>query len=374
MKAVPLKERLSEAVPLEPAPAVRKGLAASKGITASALMGMKFDPIRYVVPGYVAEGLTLFAGSPKIGKSWAAMGLAIAVSAGGLALGSIKCDQGDVLYLALEYNLRRLQSRLRIMQRQVAPQRLTLITEWPALDDGCLDELEAWAQEAENPRLIIVDVLAKIRPPAKGNDQLYDADYRTMTGLHAFATRHRLAVLVVHHTRKMEAEDPFDQVSGTRGLTGAADTVMVLKRDIGTAKTVLYVRGRDVEEIETALEFKRDIGTWIILGAAHEVGKTNERQAILNVLAGSEQPLTAVEVSDLLGKSNAAIRQALTRMWKAGEIEKEKRGRYTCHNRHIVPNEGQSRAQSDVVTHVTGDILKGDDLDVDGNIIGWNDR
>ena len=89
-----------------------KGLAAAQGITASALMAMKFDPIRYVIPGYVAEGLTLFAGAPKIGKSWTALDLGIAVSAGGLAFGSIKCEQGDALYLALEDNPRRLQSRL----------------------------------------------------------------------------------------------------------------------------------------------------------------------------------------------------------------------------------------------------------------------
>ena len=360
-----------------------KGLAAAHGITASALMGMKFDPIRYVIPGYVAEGLTLFAGAPKIGKSWTALDLGIAVSAGGLAFGSIKCEQGDALYLALEDNPRRLQSRLKVMGRTIAPQRLTFMTEWPTLDEGCLDELEAWAHNAEKPRLVIVDVLAKVRPIANGKDQLYDADYRTMTGLHGFATRHRLAVVVVHHTRKMEAEDPFDAVSGTRGLTGAADTVMVLKRDIGTAKTVLYVRGRDVEEVETALEFKRDIGPWIILGAAHEVGKTNERQVILDILQAHPEPLTTREVSDLLGKNNAAVRQALTRMAKAGEIEKTARGLYTCHNGHIVPIPPSSPPVCDIVTHVTGDRLKAEsppdspidhDLDDKGDVIGWNDN
>lgn len=364
------------------AEAPKKGLAAAQGITASALMAMKFDPIRYVIPGYVAEGLTLFAGAPKIGKSWTALDLAIAVSTGGLAFGSIKCDQGDVIYLALEDNPRRLQSRLKVMGRQIAPQRLTFMTEWPTLDEGCLDELEAWAHGAESPRLVIVDVLAKVRPIANGKDQLYDADYRTMTGLHGFATRHRLAVLVVHHTRKMEADDPFDAVSGTRGLTGAADTVMVLKRDIGTAKTVLYVRGRDVEEVETALEFKRDIGTWIILGAAHEVGRTNERQAILETIRGHDNPLSAREISDLLGKSYDAVRKCLTRMAHNGEIEKTGRGLYTCPNGPIVPNTDHSPPKPDIGTHGTGYIIKEDsppdspadpDLDDKGDVIGWND-
>lgn len=168
-----------------------------------------------------------------------------------------------------------------------------------------------------------------------------------------------------------------------KALTGAADTVMVLKRDIGTAKTVLYVRGRDVEEVETALEFKRDIGTWIILGAAHEVGKTNERQAILDILQAHPEPLTTREVSDLLGKNNTAIRQALTRMARAGEIEKTGRGLYTCHNGHNVTNAPSTPPVCDIVTHVTGDRLKRDlppdspidhDLDDKGDVIGWNDN
>lgn len=357
-----------------------KGLAAAKGITASALMAKRFDPIRYVIPGYVAEGLTLFAGAPKIGKSWGVLDMGIGVAVGGQVFGAIQCEQGDVLYLALEDNERRLQSRLRAMGRVMAPQRLTFMTEWPALDDGCVDELEAWAHSVDKPRLVIVDVLAKVRPPANGRDQLYDADYRTMTGLHAFATRHRLAVVVVHHTRKMEAEDPFDQVSGTRGLTGAADTVMVLKRDIGTAKTVLYVRGRDIEEVETALEFKRDIGTWVVLGAAHEVGKTNERQAILYALKGQQNPLSAREISDLLGKNHEAVRKCLTRMAHAGEIEKTGRGMYACPNGPNVPFATTNTPQTDIGTHGTGGKLKtifpdndpdAPDDDGNGNSIGW---
>lgn len=350
------------------------------GITASALMALKFDPIRYVVPGYVAEGLTLFAGAPKIGKSWTALDLAVSVSSGGLAFGSVKCEQGDVLYLALEDNQRRLQSRLKVMGRTMAPQRLTFMTEWPTLDEGCLDELEAWAHGVEKPRLVIIDVFAKVKPPANGKDQLYDADYRTMTGLHAFATRHRIAVVVVHHTRKMEADDPFDTVSGTRGLTGAADTIMVLKRDIGTAKTVLYVRGRDVEEVETALEFKPDIGTWVILGAAHEVGKTNERDSILQVLRGHPEPLTVREVSDILGKNYDAVRKCLTRMAIQGEVEKTGRGAYTCPMRPVVRSEPDYAPKPDNRTDRTGNRIRviptidpaDEGLDDDGNVIGWD--
>ena len=87
----------------------------SSGITARELMAKTFPPIKFVVPGYVVEGLTIFAGAPKLGKSWAVLDWALAVASGGYAFGSILCQQGDVKYCALEDNHRRLQSRMKQM-------------------------------------------------------------------------------------------------------------------------------------------------------------------------------------------------------------------------------------------------------------------
>lgn len=308
-----------------------------QGISAAALMTMQFDPINYVVPGYIAEGLTVLAGSPKIGKSWWALGVGIAVAAGRPAFGSIAVEQGDVLYLALEDNRRRLKRRLLKMGVTSPPDRLTVCTEWPSLDEGCLDEINAWIASVDRPLLIVVDVLTKVRGAANGKDSAYEADYRTLTGLQMIAGQHGLAIVVVHHTRKMEAEDPFDSVSGTRGLTGAADTVLVLKRDSGTPRTTLYGRGRDIEEIETAFEFERDSGTWRVVGAAHEVAKTDERQIILDTLREAGKPLSAREVSDLTGKSYETIRRTMTRMVHSEEIERKAQGQYTCPTCPTVP-------------------------------------
>src|SRR5215218_278488 len=82
------------------------------GFSAAELQHMRFPPIKYVVPGYIAEGLTLFAGKPKLGKSWLLLHAAIAVARGGYTLGDVECVEGDVLYCALEDNKRRLQSRM----------------------------------------------------------------------------------------------------------------------------------------------------------------------------------------------------------------------------------------------------------------------
>nr|WP_254908101.1 AAA family ATPase [Sphingobium sp. GW456-12-10-14-TSB1] len=71
------------------------------GVTARALMSKSFPPIQWIVRPVLVEGLTVFAGPPKLGKSWAMLGVALAVASGGIALGISRCEQGDVLYLRI---------------------------------------------------------------------------------------------------------------------------------------------------------------------------------------------------------------------------------------------------------------------------------
>jgi AAA domain len=114
--------------------------AAPSALNAKELNQMTFDPIKYVVPGYIVEGLTLLAGKPKIGKSWLLLQAAIAVARGGFTLGDVHCVEGDVLYAALEDGPRRLQSRMRkLIGTQEAPARLYFTCEMPRLTRGGLD-------------------------------------------------------------------------------------------------------------------------------------------------------------------------------------------------------------------------------------------
>ena len=198
------------------------------GYSAAELEGMKFPPIRYVVDGYIAEGLTILAGRPKLGKSWLCLDVACAVADGGVACGSISCEQGDVLYLALEDNQRRMQRRMRsILPAGRWPQRLTIWHECGSLETS-LAQIRAWIDEAENPRLADPRFPARVRPEKKASETHMHADHRALTGLHTLASESSVAIVAVTHTRKMDADDPLDTVSGTLGLAGAADTVLVL--------------------------------------------------------------------------------------------------------------------------------------------------
>jgi RecA-family ATPase len=296
--------------------------------TADELSHMEFEPIRYIIPGFIAEGLTLFAGKPKIGKSWLLMHAAWSVACGDYTLGGIKCEEGDVLYAALEDNRRRLKSRMRKLFGRVAwPKRLTFKCAMPRLAEGGIEYIRGWLKKAKQPRLVVIDTLAMVRMPNRKDQTSYDADYAAMKDLRTLAADFGVAIIVVHHLRKAEAEDPFDTISGTLGLTGAPDTVMILYRDAGGI--VLEARGRDIEEIKKAVQFDRGTCLWTITGNADEVRVSVERTTIAKALdeAGKE-PLTPQQIAAETGMKAGNVKMLLRRMLKDGAVKKASYGKY----------------------------------------------
>lgn len=297
--------------------------------TADQLEHAVFPPIKYVVAGLVTEGLTILAARPKLGKSWMGLDLSIAVSYGGVALGNISVEQGDVLYAAMEDNERRFQKRMRNMLRNPGwPKRLTIWHDMPRLDAGGIEALEAWIKSVPKGRLIILDTWAKIRGTRSMRDTTYEGDYAAMAALHKLASDYGIAILVIHHTRKAESDEAIDSISGTLGLAGAADSVLVITR---TPKgTTLYATGRDIEEQEIAVEFEKDLCRWKILGDAAEVQRSAQRRAILEALADAGEPMGPRDIADATGNSETNIKFLLRKMVKDGEVTKLERGRYKC--------------------------------------------
>jgi RecA-family ATPase len=165
----------------------------SKGdtINAETLLGMDFAPLEYIIPGYIVEGLTVLGGKPKLGKSWWAYDASIAVATGGKAMSSVDCEQGDVLYLALEDNRRRVKDRLLTLCparkiQDIHLDRLSVRTVAPRIDTGLLVELDKWRRSCANPRLVIIDVFLKVRPPRKKGEDAYAADYDAVTPLRRY--------------------------------------------------------------------------------------------------------------------------------------------------------------------------------------------
>jgi hypothetical protein len=215
------------------------------------------DPVM-VVPGLFVEGLTLLAGKPKVGKSWLMLHTGLMVAQAGLALGTLACAAGEVLYCALEDTPRRLQRRTAKLDVGW-PARMSVLTTMPRLAAGGLQVIKNWIASVADPRLVMIDTLELVRD-RKANENGYAADYSAVLELRELANRHHLAIVLVHHLRKAEAEDPFDTVSGTLGLTGAPDAILVLTGQAGLY--TLRGRGRDLEEFAKPISFDRVTCLW----------------------------------------------------------------------------------------------------------------
>lgn len=239
-------------------------------ISAAALQGKDIPSIRWIVENLIPAGLNILASPPKYGKSWAVLDLGLSVTAGGRFLG-YQTNPCEVLYLALEDSERRLKSRMiKLLAGKNAPAGFHFATAAHDMDNGLFDELEGFLKAHPKTGLIIIDTLQRVRGAVHGKEGAYAADYREVGGLKAFADRHGIAVLLVHHLRKMaDDSDPFNRISGTNGLMGAADTALVLtKEKRGDENATLSIVGRDVESSDTVLRFNKDTCRWENLGDA----------------------------------------------------------------------------------------------------------
>jgi hypothetical protein len=323
--------------------------------TAAALRTKTFAPLKYIVPGLIVEGLVLLAGKPKVRKSWLALDVALATAAGRLCLGDRKPQQGAVLYLGLEDGERRLQRRIdKLLPTFGAewPEAFMYETKWPRADQGGVDEIDKWCEQNPTACLVVIDVLARFRAPANARTSAYAEDYAALAQLQELAIRRSITVLVIHHTRKGDSEDPVEEISGTLGLSGCADAFLVLKRT-GSGAT-LSGRGRDTEDVELAVQFSDQTCRWTILGDASEVHRSDQRSRVLAALEGATEGLSTTEIMSAAGLvSRNAADNLLLRMAKDGAVVRLKRGFYCLsgspksHAAHI-PREKREKERSEL--------------------------
>ncbi len=287
------------------------------------LLGKTFAPLHWVVPKVLPEGLFLLVSAPKIGKSWLALQLVLAVATGGEVLGQ-NVKAGDALYLALEDNERRLQDRLRQLGADTAVRagRAEFATEWPLSNAGGTERIGEWLTAHPDARLVVVDVLERFRPRRSAKGNMYAEDYAAIAALKKLSDEHRVAVLVVHHTRKMKSDDPFAGVSGSQALTGGADGTLMLDRARSESRGKLHLTGRDIKEDgEFVVEFKGC--RWAMLGPAREVAATFDRQEILNAMIAAGEPSTAAEVASATRRERTATSHLLKKMVHDGVVSKD---------------------------------------------------
>ena len=232
-------------------------------IDADTLQSTAYEPAFFVVDDLLPQGLHLLAGAPKIGKSWLALWLCLC-AAQGKPLWTFATRPCEVLYLCLEDSFQRIQSRLFDLTED-APPTLHFAVMSQQLHNGLVEQIEQFLKEHPQTKLIVIDTLQRIR--TAGNDaNPYASDYRDLSALKRIADAHGIAILLIHHLRKMNDDDPMNMISGTTGLSGATDSNFVLRKSQRRENTAtLYCTGRDIPYRELVLEFDGEDHVWKLL-------------------------------------------------------------------------------------------------------------
>ena len=299
--------------------------------TGSELRDKEFPPIKWAVPELLPAGVTLFGGREKMGKSWLAFSLCIAVATGGYALGKIPVEQGEAPYLSLEDPERRLHKRIRRLADENADlAHFHYTTEWNPADRGGVEHLDHWLGEHPRCRLVVGDTLKRIRPRTSGRRNMYDEDYEAVQPFVGLAAKHNVAIVLIHHlNQQAEPHDPFDAFSGSAGLTAALEGIWLLTRKRGEADAYLMVDGKDIEEPqELALGWDGATCTWMARGDAETYRLNKERREIAELLEREDEPMGPKDVADTLGRDYNAVRQMMSRMHKDGQLSQQGYGKY----------------------------------------------
>ena len=307
-------------------------------INAADLQNRTYEPTHFLVDELIPEGLHILAGAPKIGKSFLVAQIAYHVSTG-KALWDYEVHPGTVLYLALEDDFQRIQSRMFMMYGVNDTDRLHFATAAGKIGNGLDEQLENFVREHPDTRLIIIDTMQKIREIG-GEAYSYASDYEIIGKLKQFADKHCICVLTVHHTRKQPAGDSFEMISGTTGLLGCADGSLLMQKKKRTAlEATIDVVGRDQQDQILYLKKDADTQIWNLEKVENEPHKEPPDHVLEAVakLVSAEQPVWTGSPSELadtvhVGMAANALSKYLN--VKSGRLLDEYRVHYENKVRH----------------------------------------
>jgi RecA-family ATPase len=293
-------------------------------IKAKDIQAMEIEPLTWIVKDLIPEGLSLLAGRPKVGKSWFALNIAVAVAEGNIALNKFQTSKSKVLYIPYEDNTRRIKSRLNCMLNgNEAHENLFFPKDlyFPKINQEGLDCISQSIENEDGIKLIIIDTFGSA--VIKGNtDYSFKDDYDFMMRLQKLALKYHIAILLLHHLRKgVSTESVYDDIIGTTGMTASPDTLMIIKKY--KEGHILHIMGRDVQEADYKSVF--DVGTffWNVTDDKVSFVSTVERQAIIDSFESNyDIELQVNEIADKTDKSREATSQLLRKMCIANEIIK----------------------------------------------------
>ena len=240
-------------------------------ISAQDILNKKIAPPAWLIHDILPQGLAVLCAASKIGKSWMALQMCLAISQG-LPFLDYSTNQAECIYLPLEDGEWRLQSRLKKFVTSETCPNFYMMNYAPTLEDNLIKRLDEELDDHPNVKLVIIDTLQKIRGSSRKNELAYATDYREIGALKEFADRRKICILLIHHLRKeVDAEDVFNMISGSTGIMGVADTTFIIyKKQRMDHGAVLSMTGRDIRQAELEVHFDESTCTWQRIGDASE--------------------------------------------------------------------------------------------------------
>lgn len=225
-------------------------------IDAETLYYKPLEHPKMLIDGMLSDGLAILAGDSKIGKSWMVLWMCLQISKGE-PLWGLPTRKTDVVYLALEDRQWRVQQRMQDLT-DTPPDNLHFGFSCGQLGAELEIQIEDVLKDYPSCGLIFIDTLQMIRDNVSAKVNTYAKDYKDLSTLKKIADNHGICIFVVHHTRKeRDGGNIFNDMTGSTGIMGVADTGMILRKDerFGDNAT-LCITGRDVEERKLKMQMK----------------------------------------------------------------------------------------------------------------------
>jgi len=293
-------------------------------VAGSSLLDLADVEIPYLCRPWIPPGLLIDAGRPKIGKTSRARQKAVHV-ANGLELWGRACARADVLFLCLEEGDRLMGAKLKAAGytgHELAGVQFAF--DWPRGAAGAA-ELDAYLEANPRTRYVVVDSLTRFREAPTRDKPQFTLDYEAIQSLGDVAKRRAgLAIEVIHHTTKaVNGSDPIAEISGTYGLSAAADSFEVLRKE-GT-DYVLHCGGRYWDEPDDAFRFERDAGRWKLAGVHDAVRLTTMQLEYLRAIVDAGT-VSGRGLASRMGRSEPTVSQVVRELQDKGLVRRTAEG------------------------------------------------
>ena len=290
-------------------------------------------PINWAIENILPEGMCIIAALPKIGKSWLALQISLAVENALEVLG-FKVKQGRTLYCAYEDNRKRIKRRFKTTGVKPEDKRPNFIFKSSALTEGLEEQIEDWIKETPDARLVVIDTYYHALPKnlKRSNKERYEIDSQNLSGLQRIALDYNITILIVHHTTKGKHDDTFNEISGSVGMQSIADTLWVISSDRKAKKdSILEITGRDIES--DSFQIGLDVNCkWLNKGRPGENKETEDQKLIIKIIKELDQgpgvyPREVVAHLKLTDKTEIGnLKKRMKRMLDNNELMKGQKG------------------------------------------------